>query len=81
VLGDKMTDRTGKFISDKLLGWIFFIWLVVSFIGFVYTIFYIGNYYFTNVGYFVFWLIFINFIFSCIFCLSYAAEEQRISEE
>jgi len=41
VLGDKMTDRTGKFISDKLLGWIFFIWLVVSFIGFSYTIFYI----------------------------------------
>jgi hypothetical protein len=60
--------------TETLAGWIIWIWFLVSSVGFLYTIFHIGNYIFNNVGYLVFWAIFINAFLAMVVGFNYALE-------
>ena len=57
--------------SKTLAGWIIWIWFLVSSVGFIYTVFHIGNYIFNGVGYLVFWAIFINVFLAAVVCFNY----------
>lgn len=58
-----------------------FIWFLISSVGFLYMVFHIGNYIFTNAGYLEFWAISINMFIAFIICMRYIAEMQNKGEQ
>ena len=68
-------------MTETLARWIIWIWFLISTVGFLYMVFHIGNYIFTNVGYLVFWAISINTFFATFVCLYYTVEMQKKMEK
>ena len=59
-----------------------FVYLVSDFVGrFLYMVFHIGNYIFTNAGYLEFWAISINMFIAFIIYMRYIAEMQNKGEQ